>query len=88
MDSHYMGDAMCQVGQEEWWINRIPAIRIFERYAEIFPLTKQRVNFLQKELASRNICPSFAESERDLQWVKITHTLSHSSIELRAIQSG
>jgi predicted HTH domain antitoxin len=65
--------------------NRIGAIRIFERYAEIFPLTKQRVNFLQKELARRNICTNFGESKRDVQRVKITHTLSQSSIELRAI---
>jgi hypothetical protein len=60
-------------------------IRTFERYAEIFPLTKQCVNFLQKELVRRKICSSFGESERDLQRVKITHTLSHSSIELRAM---
>jgi hypothetical protein len=29
-------------------IIRTQAIRVFERYADIFPLTKQRVNFLQK----------------------------------------
>jgi hypothetical protein len=68
--------------------NRIQAIRVFERYADIFPLTKQRDNFLQKELGRRNFCCSFGESERDLQRVKITHTLSQNSIELRAIQSG
>jgi hypothetical protein len=69
-------------------VNRIQAIRVFERYANIFSLAKQRVNFLQKELERRNICTYFGETKRDLQRVKITHLLSQSSIELRAIHSG
>jgi hypothetical protein len=57
-------------------------------YANIFSLAKQRVNFLQKELGRRNICTNFGGLKRDVQRLKTTHTLSQSSIELRAIQSG
>jgi hypothetical protein len=57
-------------------------------YAYIFSLAKQRVNFLQKELGRRNICTNFGSLKRDVQRLKTTHTLSQSSIELRAIQSG
>jgi hypothetical protein len=71
-----------------WGINRIQAIRVFERYANIFSLAKQRVNFLQKELERRNICTYFGETKRDLQPVKSTHLLSQSSIEPRAIHLG
>jgi hypothetical protein len=78
------------IRQNNKWINlnSFQAIRVFERYADIFSLAKQRVNFLQKELASRNICTNFGETKRDIQRIKITHTLSQSSIEPRAIHSG
>jgi hypothetical protein len=66
--------------------NRIPGY--FEGCAEIFSLAKQRVNFMQKELAKRNIYTNFGTSKRDIQRVKITHTLSKRGIELRAIHSG
>jgi hypothetical protein len=67
-------------------INRIQAIRVFERYADIFSLVKQRVNFLQKEIERRYICTNFGDLKRDDQRLKRTHPLSQSSIELRAIQ--
>jgi hypothetical protein len=69
-------------------LNRIPVIRYFEGCAEIFSLAKQRVNFMQKELAKRNICTNFGTSKRDIQQVKITHALSQRGIELRTIHSG
>jgi hypothetical protein len=69
-------------------VNRIQAIRVFERYADIFSLAKQRANFLQKELERRNICTNFGDPKRAIQLLKRTHLLSQSSIELRAIQSG
>jgi hypothetical protein len=69
-------------------VNRIPVIRYSEGCAEIFSLAKQRVNFMQKELAKRNIRTNFGTSKRDIQRVKITHTLSQRGIELRAIHSG
>jgi hypothetical protein len=70
------------------FLNSFQAIRAFEMYANIFSLAKQRVNFLQKELGRRNNCTRFGGLKRDFQWLKTTHTLSQSSIELRAIQSG
>jgi hypothetical protein len=72
------------------WItlNSFQAIRVFERYAEIFSLAKQRVNFLQKEPERRNICTNFGDLKRDIQLLIRTHTLTQSSIEPRAIHSG
>jgi hypothetical protein len=69
-------------------INSFQAIRVFVCCVNIFPLTKQRVNFLQKELARRNICTIFGDGKKDVQRLRITHLLSQSSIELRAIHSG
>jgi hypothetical protein len=28
MDSAYMGDAMCQVGREEWFINMVGTVQL------------------------------------------------------------
>jgi hypothetical protein len=40
MDSAYMSDVMCQVGREEWKINRIQAIRDSEVRTTVFSLAK------------------------------------------------
>jgi hypothetical protein len=64
------------VGIRVLLVNRIGAIRIFGGVWIYFPLAKQSVNFLQKELGSRNICTNFGESKRDVQQVKITQILS------------
>jgi hypothetical protein len=69
-------------------LNSFQAVRVFVWCAEIFPLAQQRINFLQKELGSKNICTNFGDLKRDIQRVKITQILSQSSLELRAIHSG
>jgi hypothetical protein len=66
-------------------VNSFQAISIIGDARIYFSLAKQRVNFLQKELANRNICTSFGDPNRNIQRVKITQILSQSSIELRAI---
>jgi hypothetical protein len=69
-------------------INSFQAISVIGGARIYFLLTKQRVNFLQKRLARRNNCTNFGDGKRDVQRVKITHVLSQSSIELRAVHSG
>jgi hypothetical protein len=69
-------------------LNSFQAIRVFGGCAEIFSLAKQRINLLQKELASRNNCANYGNGKRDIQRVKITHTLSQRGIELRSTHLG
>jgi hypothetical protein len=47
-------------------LNRIQAIRDLGGARIYFPLAKQRVNFLQKELPRRNICTNFGDLKRDI----------------------
>jgi hypothetical protein len=70
------------------YLNSFQAIRVFGGCTEIFSLAKQRVNFLQKGLASRNNCTNFGDRKRDIQRVKITHTLSQRGIEFRSTHLG
>jgi hypothetical protein len=58
----------------EHYLNSFQAISVFGEARIYFSLAKQHVNFLQKELAYRNICTNFGSGKRDLQQVKITHT--------------
>jgi hypothetical protein len=69
-------------------VNSFQAIGVFRRVRGDFSLAKQRVNFLQNELASRNNCTNFGDGKRDIQRVKITHILSQRGIKLRSTHLG
>jgi hypothetical protein len=47
-DNTLTAEAFLTIVRDYNLLNRTQAIRVFERYADIFPLAKQRVNFLQK----------------------------------------